>query len=111
MKSPFITYRSNRLFIEDAAAEKLAERFGTPLYVYSRGAVEAAFHSYQYAFSRLTHLVCYSLKANSNLAVAATLARNGCGADIVSGGELRRALLAGFDPHHIIFSGVGKTKD
>jgi len=111
MKTPFIAYKQGRLHIEDIPVETLAERFETPLYVYSRGTIEAAFTSYQKAFTEIPHLICYSLKANSNLAVAATLARLGCGADIVSGGELRRALLAGFSAGHIIFSGVGKTKD
>ena len=111
MKSPHIAYHGQRLFVEDVAVDALAARYGTPLYVYSRAAIESAFTSYENAFAELPHLVCYSLKANSNLGIAATLARIGCGADIVSGGELRRALLAGFDPSNIIFSGVGKTKE
>lgn len=111
MKSRHYTYRGGRLFIEGVAVSELARRFGTPLYVYSRGTVEDAYHSYQSAFSEIPHLVCYSLKANSNLAIGAIIAKAGGGADIVSGGELVRAGKMGFEAPHIIFSGVGKTKD
>lgn len=110
MNLPFLSYRKNRLFVEEVSLARLASKTGTPAYVYSRAAIEQAFKSYSSAFTRVRHLICYSLKANSNLALGAVLARLGCGADIVSGGELKRALKAGFTPERIIFSGVGKTK-
>src|SRR5262245_42926780 len=111
MKSPHSVFRNGRFFIENVSVENLARRVGTPFYAYSRATIADAFQSYARAFGQVPHLVCYSLKANSNLAIARTIASLGGGADIVSGGELRRALTAGFDPKHIIFSGVGKTKD
>ncbi len=88
----------------------LARRFGTPLYVYSADTVRRRYRALHGAFTRPA-LVCYALKANSSRAVAAVLAREGAGADIVSGGELRRALSAGFRPERIVFSGVGKTEE
>ncbi len=88
----------------------LARRWGTPLYVYDAGVVRARYRALRGAFTRPA-LVCYALKANSSKAVASVLAREGAGADIVSGGELRRALAAGFKPARIVFSGVGKTEE
>ncbi len=88
----------------------LARRWGTPLYVYSADEIRARYRALRGAFSRGV-LVCYALKANSSKAVAGVLARAGAGADIVSGGELKRALAAGFTPAKIVFSGVGKTED
>jgi len=90
--------------LDDAAREH-----GTPLYVYSRGAVEQAYYDYDRAFSRVPHRICYALKANSSHALLKILAGLGAGADIVSGGELQAALRAGFAPERIVFSGVGKT--
>jgi diaminopimelate decarboxylase len=87
-----------------------AERFGTPLYLYSGAALAAAYDAYDRAFGELPHRVCYALKANANAALLRILARRGAGADIVSGGELRAALRAGFPPGRIVFSGVGKTE-
>ncbi len=87
----------------------LARRFGTPLYVYSQRAMLDALAAYQRALAGRDHLVCYAMKANSNLAVLQTFARAGCGFDIVSGGELARVLAAGGDPSRVVFSGVGKT--
>jgi diaminopimelate decarboxylase len=87
------------------------ERFGSPLYVYSARSVVDRFLQVKRAFSRLDPLICYALKANSNRAVCALLARRGAGADIVSGGELERALAAGFPAERVVFSGVGKTQD
>ncbi len=92
-------------------AAALVERFGSPLYVYSARAVVDRFLAVKRAFARLEPLICYALKANSNRAVCALLARRGAGADIVSGGELERALAAGFPPDRVVFSGVGKTAD
>ena len=107
---PQIALRDGTLFIEECAVAELAERFGTPLYVYSRGAMLDALASYQRALSGRDHLVCYAMKANSNLAVLQTFAAAGCGFDIVSGGELERVLAAGGDPAKVLFSGVGKTR-
>jgi diaminopimelate decarboxylase len=87
----------------------IAERFGTPCYVYSRAALEAAFRAFDAAFAGTPHLVCYAMKANSNLAVLNILARLGSGFDIVSGGELARVIAAGGDPGRTVFSGVGKS--
>jgi diaminopimelate decarboxylase len=88
----------------------LAREFGTPLYVYSRASMLDALGAYQRALSGRTHLVCYAMKANSNLAVLQTFAQAGCGFDIVSGGELERVLAAGGDARKVVFSGVGKTR-
>ena len=89
----------------------LAERFGTPLYVYSKQALESAYEAYAQAFADTPHLICYAVKANSSLAILNLFARLGAGFDIVSGGELARVLAAGGDPSKIVFSGVGKTTD
>ena len=108
--SPHIAYRGTDLCIEDCALNDLADRFGTPLYVYSRAAMLAALGSYQRALAGRDHLICYAMKANSNLAVLQTFAQAGCGFDIVSGGELKRVLAAGAPASRIVFSGVGKTR-
>lgn len=92
-------------------AEALVRQFKTPLYVYSRERIEAAYRAYETAFSPAPHRVCYALKANSSLGVLRVFASLGAGADIVSGGELKQALRAGFRPGDIVFSGVGKTDD
>lgn len=102
-------HRHGVLHAEDTALEALAERFGTPCYVYSRAAIEAAWHAFDQAFSERDHLVCYAVKANGNLAVLNCLARLGSGFDIVSRGELERVLAAGGDPQRIVFSGVAKS--
>ncbi len=98
-----------RLHLEDVALDSLAERFGTPLYAYSRAALEAAYRAYADAFAAIPHLVCYAVKANSSLAVLNLFARLGAGFDIVSGGELARVQAAGADPAKVVFSGVGKS--
>jgi diaminopimelate decarboxylase len=103
------SYRENHLYCEDIALGALAERFGTPLYVYSRRAIEGAYAKYALALNDRSALVCYAVKANSNLAVLDVLARRGAGFDIVSGGELARVLAAGGDAAKIVFSGVGKS--
>jgi len=100
-----------RLHLEDVALDTLAERFGTPLYVYSRQALEMAYLDYAQAFADTPHLICYAVKANSSLAILNLFARLGAGFDIVSGGELARVLAAGGDPSKVVFSGVGKTAD
>ncbi|MBK1614657.1 diaminopimelate decarboxylase [Rubrivivax gelatinosus] len=100
---------AGELRLEGHSLAELGRRFGTPLYVYSRAAMLDALAGYQRALAGLPHLICYAMKANSNLAVLQTFARAGCGFDIVSGGELERVLAAGGDPAKIVFSGVGKT--
>jgi diaminopimelate decarboxylase len=104
-------YRDGALFAEDVAVSDLAERFATPLYVYSRATLERHYRAFDEAFADHPHQVCYAVKANSNIAVLNVLARLGAGFDIVSGGELARVLRAGGDPSKIVFSGVGKTSD
>jgi len=102
-------YRNGVLCAEQVPLDDLARRFGTPCYVYSSAAIEAAFGEFATALKGRRSLICYSVKANSNLAVLALLARLGAGFDIVSGGELARVLAAGGDPRKTLFSGVGKT--
>jgi diaminopimelate decarboxylase len=104
----YFTYQNNQLFAEQLSVKSLADNYGTPLYIYSRAALEAHFNSYAQAVEQ-GDLVCYAVKANSNIAVLNVLARLGAGFDIVSVGELERALLAGGKPEKIVFSGVAKT--
>lgn len=104
-------YRNGELFAEELAVSELVERFGTPLYVYSRATLERHFRAFDDAFGGHPHQICYAVKANSNIAVLNLLARLGAGFDIVSGGELTRVLRAGGDPAKVVFSGVGKTAD
>ena len=101
-------YHNNELHIEGISARKVAAEFGTPVYIYSRLAIETAYKSFGDAFSSHDHLICYAVKANSNLGVLSLLARLGAGFDIVSGGELERVIRAGGDPAKVVFSGVGK---
>lgn len=101
-------YKSGELHCEDVAIAALAEQYGTPLFVYSRATLERHWHAFDAALAGHDHLVCYAVKANSNLAVLNLLARLGSGFDIVSGGELQRVLQAGGKPSGIVFSGVGK---
>lgn len=107
----FFLYRDGELYAEDVPVAQLAERFGTPLYVYSRATLERHYRAFDDAFGTHPHQICYAVKANSNLAVLNLLARLGAGFDIVSGGELERVLRAGGDPGKIVFSGVGKTAE
>ncbi|NMH65163.1 diaminopimelate decarboxylase [Shewanella salipaludis] len=102
-------YQDNALFAEDVRVSELARKYGTPLYVYSRATLERHWHAFDRAVAAHPHLVCYAVKANSNLAVLNVLARLGSGFDIVSGGELARVIQAGGSPDKIVFSGVGKT--
>ena len=103
-------YREGVLHAEEVPLEDIARRFGTPCYVYSRAAIESAYGEFARALRGRESLVCYSVKANSNLAVLSLLARLGAGFDIVSGGELARVLAAGGDPGKTLFSGVGKSE-
>lgn len=107
---PF-NYRDNVLFAEGVALPAIAERFGTPTYVYSRAHIEAQYRAYADALVGMPHLVCFAVKANSNLGVLNVLARLGAGFDIVSRGELERVLAAGGEPGKIVFSGVGKSRE
>jgi diaminopimelate decarboxylase len=104
------SFHDRVLYCEQVSVESLAGRYGTPLYVYSRQAIESAFDAYAAALRGRPALICYAMKANSNLAVLDLLARRGAGFDIVSGGELKRALAAGADASKIVFSGVGKSE-
>ena len=102
-------YRNGRLYAEDVDLAALAAAHGTPCYVYSRATIERHWHAFDSAFRGHDHLVCFAVKANSNIAVLDILARLGSGFDIVSLGELERVLHAGGDPEKIVFSGVGKS--
>ncbi|MDH0760192.1 diaminopimelate decarboxylase [Pseudomonas juntendi] len=104
-------YRDGELFAEGVALSAIAERHGTPTYVYSRAHIEAQYRSYTDALQGAEHLVCFAVKANSNLGVLNVLARLGAGFDIVSGGELERVLAAGGRADRVVFSGVGKTRE
>ena len=104
-------FHGGRLHAEQVPLDDIAVRCGTPCYVYSRATLERHWHVFDNALAALPHLVCYAVKANSNLAVLQTLARLGSGFDIVSGGELQRVLTAGGDPGRVVFSGVGKRTD
>lgn len=106
-----VTTQNHRLYLEDVALEDIANQFGTPCYVYSKAALIKNFQAYQAAIGNQEHLICYAVKANSNIAVLQTLANLGAGFDIVSAGELERVLMAGGDPAKIVFSGVAKTAD
>ncbi len=112
--TPF-TYRNGELFAEDVAVSAIAEQYGSPCYIYSRAFFEDRYHSYADALAKDStgreHLICYAVKANSNIAVLNVLARLGAGFDIVSLGELERVLAAGGKPSKIVFSGVAKTAD
>lgn len=105
----FFNFRGDSLFAEDLSVSELAKTYGTPLYLYSRATIERHWHAFDQAAGEQPHLVCYAVKANSNLAVLNTMARLGSGFDIVSQGELARVIQAGGDPAKVVFSGVGKT--
>ena len=104
-------YVGNRLFCEGVAVESLARKFGTPLYVYSQRTLTEHFQKLDAAMSPVNHLVCFSVKSNSNRSALRALANLGSGFDIVSGGELQRVIAAGGDPRRCVFAGVGKTED
>ena len=102
-------YRAGELYAENVSVTQLAQAYGTPLYVYSKATLERHWQAFDHAFDDYPHLVCYAVKANSNLAVLQVLARLGSGFDVVSLGEIQRVLRAGAVPEKIVFSGVGKT--
>lgn len=105
----YFNYRDNRLFVEDVAVEDIVKAHGSPCYIYSRATFERHWNAFDEALSAHEHLVCFAVKANSNLGVLSVLAKMGSGFDIVSGGELERVLAAGGDASKVVFSGVGKT--
>ncbi len=107
----YFDYKNDQLFAENVPLEKIASEYGTPCYVYSRATLERHWHAFNDAFADQPHLICYSVKANSNIAILNLLARLGSGFDIVSVGELERVLKAGGDPKKVVFSGVGKRLD
>ena len=104
-------YRNGEMFAEDVPLKRIAREVGTPAYVYSLATLKRHFKVFDEAFTKVRHIVCFSVKANSNLALLRTFAKEGSGFDIVSGGELFRALKVGADPKKIVFSGVGKKKE
>jgi diaminopimelate decarboxylase len=104
-------YKGNELYAEDVSIKEIAAKVGTPVYIYSHATLERHFRAMDAAFAAVPHTICYSMKANSNLAVLKMFANLGGGVDIVSGGELYRALKAGIDPKKIVYSGVGKKDD
>jgi diaminopimelate decarboxylase len=106
----YFSYKDQQLFAEDVLLSDIAQKFGTPCYVYSKATIERHWLAFDKAAGQQPHLVCYAVKANSNLAVLNILAKLGSGFDIVSGGELTRVLKAGGDPAKVVFSGVGKTE-
>jgi diaminopimelate decarboxylase len=104
----YFNYKNEQLYVEDVAVEDIATQYGTPLYIYSRATLERHWHAFDEGLGDYPHLICYAVKANSNLAVLEVMAKLGSGFDIVSVGELERVLVAGGDPKKIVFSGVGK---
>ena len=103
-------YKKNELYAEEVALKDIADVYGTPTFVYSKATLKRHAKAYINSFKKMNGLVCFSVKALSNISILKTLKNSGCGFDIVSGGELHRALLAGANPKKIIFSGVGKSK-
>lgn len=108
---PQFEYQNDTLYAESVSLDTIAKKFGTPCYVYSRAALTHTYHEFVRAFANDDHLICYAVKANSNLAILNLLARLDSGFDIVSGGELQRVIKAGGDPSKTVFSGVGKLAD
>ena len=106
----FFQYKNNLLMAEDVAVNEIAERFGTPLYIYSRATLERHWHAFDKAFGKHPHLICFAVKSNPNIAILQVMAQLGSGFDIVSQGELERVLAAGGDAAKIVFSGVAKSE-
>ncbi|MGR9085875.1 MAG: diaminopimelate decarboxylase [Gammaproteobacteria bacterium] len=107
----YFNYRNDELYAEDISVQDIVYQYGSPCYIYSRATLERHWHAFDRAFGGHRHLICYAVKANSNIALLNLLARLGSGFDIVSLGELKRVLVAGGDPGKIVFSGVGKRED
>ena len=104
-------YQAGELYCENVPVREIAAQVGTPFYLYSAATLSHHYRVFEAAFHGFPHIVCFAVKANANLAILSLLARLGCGADIVSGGELHRALAAWVDPGRIVYSGVGKRGD
>ncbi|RLB11485.1 MAG: diaminopimelate decarboxylase, partial [Deltaproteobacteria bacterium] len=104
-------YRDSELYCEDVPIRKIADQIGTPFYLYSHATLVRHFNAFDSSFDGIDHLTCFSVKSNSNIAVLKLFSKLGAGADIVSGGELYRAIKAGIDPAKIVYSGVGKRED
>lgn len=102
-------YRDNELYCEEVRIEEIAKKVGTPFYLYSQRSIIDNYRAFDEAFKEIDHLICYPYKANSNLSICEVLKKQGAGADVVSGGELYKALKVGVEPRKIVFSGVGKT--
>jgi len=107
----YFNYRNNELFAEDVAVKDIIKQQGSPCYIYSRATIERHWQAFDKAFGQQAHLICYAVKANSNIALLNILARLGSGFDIVSLGELMRVIKAGGDPKKVVFSGIGKRED
>ncbi len=107
----FFHYENNELYCEEVLVSDVAKSVGTPFYLYSQRTIVDHYRKLNTAFSGIDHLICFSMKSNANLSICKTLANEGSGADIVSGGELYKAIKAGFDPQKIVFAGVGKTDE
>lgn len=107
----YFLFRGNKLYCEEIPVDEIAQKVGTPVYIYSRRTLERHFKEFDEPFSEIPHLTCYSIKSNSNISIISIFAALGGGADIVSGGELYRALKAGIPPEKIVFSGVGKSDE
>jgi diaminopimelate decarboxylase len=107
----YFNYKNGELHAENVPMRVLAKKYGTPLYVYSSATLRRHMEAYERAFKRVPHITCFAVKANSNLSVLSLLTRHGAGADVVSGGELYRALKAGVPSRKIVYAGVGKTED
>jgi diaminopimelate decarboxylase len=108
---PYFKFRKGSFYIEEIEGKKIAERFGTPVYVYSQSFIENQINKLKNAFSKLPVKICFSMKSNSNLSILKIMKLNGLGADVVSEGEIRKALIAGFSPSDIVFAGVGKKEE
>jgi diaminopimelate decarboxylase len=106
----FFRYRNDELYAEDVPVREMTEAYGTPLYIYSYHTLLRHFKAYDNAFDGVPHIICFALKANSNASVLSLFAKSGGGADVVSGGEIFRALKAGISPRKIVYAGVGKTE-
>lgn len=107
----FFQYKNEQLYVEDLPVKQLAEEFGTPLYIYSRATLERHWHAFDSALGKHPHLICYAVKANSNIGILNVMAKLGSGFDIVSQGELERVLAAGGEASKVVFSGVAKSRD
>ena len=106
----FFQYKNEQLYVEDLPVKQLAEEFGTPLYIYSRATLERHWHAFDSALGKHPHLICYAVKANSNIGILNVMAKLGSGFDIVSQGQLERVLAAGGDASKVVFSGVAKSR-